>query len=556
MSGLLLSLTPKPGSDAPALSPRVITQASGLMLGRGGEGLTNKVDLRVKHPAASRRHCRLDAEQRGDELALVLRDFSTNGTFVNGKLQTVAVLREGDELSISDPKSSQRSCCWLVSVAATSVSSVPQASKAPPLGPLLQETAPPQPISFRLHKHLASAAPIENQPRTTTSSSTSNQPSTTAASDPPLSGGRAVDEANAFFSKLHITPCEADKDQEPDESLLTQLAGLSIDGNNINSNHTSSSNNNNTNNNNNNSNNNNKNSNHNNDTNDNNNNTSLLAAATWLEQGLQGQVQQDDGRPPSQCAVIDTNQLLDELAAVDLIRQRLTGLNLVVPLVVLKELEGLQVGSGQGSELSGRQLTARQALRYLQSTFLTQGDSRFVVWGDQPSRLLLQQPGELLPEMLPARPNADDQILACAAYFQAGPGSRQQPGEAEAAEAAGCGRGLAAGRTELLTADKGLATKAWSLGVACEEVGALLSRGERLRAEATSGHALGPAGSAEDRRQLVFGAHAQLANAILLLATPGMQDQKSQAGAPGLKEQGHFISTGLLTCGFDSTGLT
>jgi pSer/pThr/pTyr-binding forkhead associated (FHA) protein len=61
-------------------------------------GRTAKADFIVKAALVSRLHCRLTAERSGQ---LVLEDLgSTNGTLVNGRRVTRAVLKKDDRVSI------------------------------------------------------------------------------------------------------------------------------------------------------------------------------------------------------------------------------------------------------------------------------------------------------------------------------------------------------------------------------------------------------------------------------------------------------------------------
>lgn len=199
-------------------------------------------------------------------------------------------------------------------------------------------------------------------------------------------------------------------------------------------------------------------------------------------------VEASEGPPmvyPSQVAVLDTNQLLEGLDALQFIVGHLSGVNCIVPLVVLLELEGLQHGK------DSRALQARQALRFVQSTVRRAGGRRCDA-GSEPSAILLQRQDETVIESLrrALAPNADDQIVACARYFA---------------------EEIAPGLTEVLSADKGLVIKAASYGLPSETAAALMSRGAAVLAQCRTQHALGPTGSVEDRRNLVLQAQATVA---------------------------------------------
>lgn len=160
---------------------------------------------------------------------------------------------------------------------------------------------------------------------------------------------------------------------------------------------------------------------------------------------------------PAQWAVLDTNQVLSNLEAVQCIVAHMTGVNCVVPRVVLKELELLE-----RLEEPGGSFQARTALRFLQGQLLAFDGFRCGSAGDR-SSLVLQGESEavykgLLGPKVRSKgvPLPDDHVLACARYFS---------------EVA------APGMTELLTSDCRMAIKAAFHGVPSESALELMGRG-------------------------------------------------------------------------------
>jgi len=159
---------------------------------------------------------------------------------------------------------------------------------------------------------------------------------------------------------------------------------------------------------------------------------------------------------PAQWAVLDTNQLLSNLEAVQCLVAHITGVNCVVPRVVVKELELLE-----RLEQPGGSVQARVALQFVQSQLLALDGFRCGSASDR-SSLVLQGEGEAVYEGLfgprvrsKGVPPPDDHVLACVRYF---------------AEVA------APGMTELLTSDCRLAIKAAFHGVPSENALVLMGR--------------------------------------------------------------------------------
>lgn len=158
---------------------------------------------------------------------------------------------------------------------------------------------------------------------------------------------------------------------------------------------------------------------------------------------------------PAQWAVLETNQVLDHLEALQYVVAQMAGVNVVVPRAVVKELEFLE---GVEQPEGGR--PAEAALRYLRSKLLALGGYRCGDGGDR-SSLLMQGEGEAIYDGLHGRlegtpHGADDHILACARHFATV---------------------VAPDMTELLTSDRRLAIKAASHSVPSESVLMLMGRG-------------------------------------------------------------------------------
>merc|ERR1712107_199455 len=94
---------------------------------------------------------------------------------------------------------------------------------------------------------------------------------------------------------------------------------------------------------------------------------------------------------PAQWAVLDTNQLLDYCDSIQYMIANIPGVNFIVPLIVLRELESLQHGSDTSQDNG---LAARNALRYMQSTMLSSCGQRCNS-GSERSRLNLQKQVEI-----------------------------------------------------------------------------------------------------------------------------------------------------------------
>lgn len=153
---------------------------------------------------------------------------------------------------------------------------------------------------------------------------------------------------------------------------------------------------------------------------------------------------------PAQWAILDTNALLDHLEAVRCVVSQMTGVNCVVPRMVLQELEALEY-------LGDEAVLAQHALGYIRSTVQANRCSS----ANEPSALVMQKEDEVkfddhLKVGLP--PTSGDHVLACVRYFAS----------------------IAPDMTELLTTDRSLSIKAASCGIPSEPVPALMARGAAL----------------------------------------------------------------------------
>ncbi|CAK9098270.1 Uncharacterized RNA pseudouridine synthase Caur_0901 (RNA pseudouridylate synthase) (RNA-uridine isomerase) [Durusdinium trenchii] len=150
---------------------------------------------------------------------------------------------------------------------------------------------------------------------------------------------------------------------------------------------------------------------------------------------------------PEQYAIIDTNQLLEHLDAVNSILENIFGVNIIVPVVVLHELDRI-------SKQSDSRATAARCARSFLERFIS---GKRCSAGHEASTISLQKMAESLSEPIRGvRGNNDDQILACAVYFATA---------------------VASQRTEVFTEDRGLSVKLRGRDVPTESVNACLTRG-------------------------------------------------------------------------------
>jgi len=168
---------------------------------------------------------------------------------------------------------------------------------------------------------------------------------------------------------------------------------------------------------------------------------------------------------PAQWAVLETNQVLDHLDAVQYVVSQMMGVNVVVPQAVVKELELLR---GMERPESGR--PAGAALQYIRSELQAMGGYRCKGSSDR-SSLLMQDDGEALYDGLHgsfdcAQHCVEDDVLACVRYFATA---------------------VAPHMTELLTSDRRLVIKAASHGVLSESVMMFMGRGIFSSAECQVG---------------------------------------------------------------------
>eukprot|EP00933_Yihiella_yeosuensis_P025763 TRINITY_DN1999_c1_g1_i1.p1 TRINITY_DN1999_c1_g1~~TRINITY_DN1999_c1_g1_i1.p1 ORF type:complete len:580 (-),score=107.53 TRINITY_DN1999_c1_g1_i1:87-1826(-) len=560
---LELSLAPSNESadGTPKLAGfRLVPGSRGLLIGRkGAKGSGANPDLIVDFAAASRRHCRLDAEERCGRLCLVLRDFSTNGTFVDGVRRSDAVLEHGNRLALSDPKSKGPYCCWIVSLweitagtcrsttssldstavvldrgieianSRTQLLSFSVGSNNSKKAALISDTSKLPAAthgvchteeqtqwddggmrSSRSSKSDRSSSPsskkggafvvnkqMSGYPTTSGSNDTAEQGNNHSRTTQRRWGKRNKPEAAKSLSEVGSRSCRdqaasditditagmaniwlgddgeldhggngiegsemqaASSDQEGDKKgtglwsdLLTKkkelrvaegvdkqaemnLSTLATDVQDFWFRPAASA-------------------------------AGSVGAGVGRAEGTAGaegaEGAEGGAGAAAQIAVVDTNELLNHLDCISHITSSFTGITIIIPLVVLAELENLQRSRNADGEDLKRALAARQALRFINSCMLkSAGD--LCNAGHLPCQMVLQKPSEIRRDVMPEHPNADDQVLACAAYF---------------------GSVVAPGLTELLTSDKGLAVKALSWGVPCETAPALLSRGARVLAE-------------------------------------------------------------------------